>query len=70
MKRKCSFKKRAAVGQVLKYLFVYRFAKFQELIAVQTGVSARQQMLMFKYEEFKPDPMAPASSYPNTSVRM
>lgn len=43
------------------------FAKFQELIAVQTGVSARQQMLMFKYEEFKPDPMAPASSYPNTS---
>ncbi|XP_029201599.2 serine/threonine-protein kinase TBK1-like isoform X1 [Acropora millepora] len=43
------------------------FAKFQELIAVQTGVSARQQMLMFKYEEFRPDPMAPASSYPNTT---
>ena len=45
-----------------------RFAKFQELIAVQTGVSAAQQKLMFKYEEFRPDPMAPASSYPNTSV--
>ena len=27
-------------------------------------------MLMFKYEEFKPDPMAPASSYPNTTVRI
>ncbi|KAK2571078.1 Serine/threonine-protein kinase TBK1 [Acropora cervicornis] len=26
-----------------------------------------QQMLMFKYEEFRPDPMAPASSYPNTT---
>ena len=45
-----------------------RFAKFQELIAVQTGVSAAQQKLMFKYEEFRPDPMAPASLYPNTSV--
>ena len=47
---------------------IHRFAKFQELIAVQTGVSAAQQKLMFKYEEFRPDPMAPASSYPNTSV--
>lgn len=54
----------------LKSHFLYRFAKFQELIAVQTGVSARQQMLMFKYEEFRPDPMAPASSYPNTTVRI
>ncbi|XP_073228812.1 serine/threonine-protein kinase TBK1-like [Porites lutea] len=43
------------------------FAKFQELIAVQTGVSAAQQKPMFKYEEFKPEPMAPASSYPDTS---
>lgn len=43
------------------------FAKFQELIAVQTGVSAAQQKLMFKYEEFTPEPMAPVSSYPNTS---
>lgn len=43
------------------------FAKFQELIAVQTGVSAAQQKLFFNYEEFKPDPMAPASTYPNTS---
>ncbi|KAJ7331255.1 dendritic cell proliferation [Desmophyllum pertusum] len=43
------------------------FAKFQELIAVQTGVSAAQQKLLFKYDEFKPDPMAPSSSYPNTS---
>ncbi|XP_027051194.1 serine/threonine-protein kinase TBK1-like [Pocillopora damicornis] len=43
------------------------FAKFQELIAVQTGVSAAQQKLFFKYDEFKPDPMAPSSSYPKTS---
>ncbi|KAL9959562.1 hypothetical protein ACROYT_G032893 [Oculina patagonica] len=43
------------------------FAKFQELIAVQTGVSAAQQKLFFKYDEFRPDPMAPSSSYPNTS---
>ncbi|XP_020631400.1 serine/threonine-protein kinase TBK1-like isoform X3 [Orbicella faveolata] len=43
------------------------FAKFQELIAVQTGVSAAQQKLFFKYDEFKPDPMAPSSSYPITS---
>ena len=35
---------------------------------MQTGVSAAQQKLMFKYEEFRPDPMAPASSYPDTSV--
>lgn len=48
----------------------YSFAKFQELIAVQTGVSAAQQKLFFKYDEFKPDPMAPSSSYPKTSVSM
>lgn len=48
--------------------FNKRFAKFQELIAVQTGVSAAQQKLFFKYDEFKPDPMAPSSSYPITSV--
>lgn len=49
-------------------VFQQRFAKFQELIAVQTGVSAAQQKLFFKYDEFKPDPMAPSSSYPMTSV--
>ena len=52
----------------IEHCFFHSFAKFQELIAVQTGVSAAQQKLMFKYEEFRPDPMAPASSYPNTSV--
>ena len=35
---------------------------------MQTGVSAAQQKLFFKYDEFRPDPMAPSSSYPNTSV--
>lgn len=55
------------VVTVNRYVY-HRFAKFQELIAVQTGVSAAQQKLMFKYEEFTPEPMAPVSSYPNTSV--
>lgn len=43
------------------------FAKLQDLIAVHTGVSAAQQRFYFKYDEFKPNPMAPASTYPNTS---
>ena len=47
---------------------VARFAKLQDLIAVQTGVSAAQQRFFYKYNEFKPDPMAPSLSYPNTSV--
>ena len=46
----------------------HRLGKFQELIAVQTGVSAAQQKLYFKYEEFKPNTMAPAKEYPKTSV--
>ncbi|XP_046840740.1 serine/threonine-protein kinase TBK1-like [Xenia sp. Carnegie-2017] len=44
------------------------FARFQELVAIQTGVGARQQDLFFNNDVFKPSPMETVSSYPLTKV--
>ncbi|XP_028410870.1 serine/threonine-protein kinase TBK1-like [Dendronephthya gigantea] len=43
------------------------FARFQELVAIQTGVSARQQDLFYNNYTFKPCSMATVSTYPNTT---
>lgn len=43
------------------------FARFQELIAIQTGVSARQQDLFYNNDTFKPSSMENVSTYPNTT---
>ncbi|CAB4008759.1 Serine threonine- kinase TBK1, partial [Paramuricea clavata] len=45
------------------------FARFQELVAIQTGVSARQQDLFYNNDTFKPSSMVNASTYPDTTEK-
>ena len=52
-------------------LCLYRFSKFQDLLASQTGVAARDQLVLFEnlaVEYWVMNPMLKGSEYPSTSA--
>ena len=51
------------------YLNCFSYAALQEHIATETDISARDQLILYKYEEFGQvvSEMAPAHTYPTTT---
>ena len=60
--------KMTIIKQTFFFLQFFSFARFQELIAIQTEVGARQQDLFYNNDTFKPSSMAKVSTYPDTTV--